>query len=393
MWGFLSCLNDLLVPYLRGVFNLSYAQAMMVQFSFYSAFFLFSIPLGFVVGKVGYKKGIVLGLSIAALGCLLFYPAAQLLAYSFFLFALFVLAIGICCLQVAANPYVVLLGPEQTASRRLNLTQGFNSLGTTMAPFFAAIFIFSTLSEVASGADAVKFPYVFIAGTLVALAVVFNHLKLPQIVSVNESPSDTARGKKEPVRNLKQVVNILSSNRPLLLGALGIFFYVGVEVSVGSLLVNFIADSAIGNMTIAQASQYVTLFWMAAMIGRFIGFMLMAWIRPSRLLLFNALAACFLIGSAVMSKGHWAMWSILMVGLCNSIMFPTIFSLAITKAGAFTSHSSGVLCLAIVGGAVLPILQGGLADTIGLQNSFAMTLVGYLYIAWYAYHSLTVYNE
>lgn len=393
MWGFLSCLNDLLVPYLRGVFSLTYTQAMMVQFSFYSAFFLFAIPLGFVVDKLGYKKGIILGLTIASLGCLLFYPAAQLVAYSVFLFALFVLAIGICCLQVAANPYVVLLGPEHTASRRLNLTQGFNSLGTTVAPYFAAIFIFSTMAEVTSGVDAVKLPYVFIAGTLVALALVFSRLKLPQVTSAAVSQAIIAEGKRKPVTSPRQVVSMLSSNRPLLLGAVGIFFYVGVEVSVGSLLVNFIADPAIGNMTIVQASQFVTLFWVAAMIGRFIGFILMAWIRPSRLLLFNALAACFLIASAVLSKGHWAMWSILMVGLCNSIMFPTIFSLAIAKMGAFASHGSGVLCLAVVGGAVIPIFQGALADTIGLQNSFGLTLVGYLYIAWYACQNFGVQDD
>jgi FHS family L-fucose permease-like MFS transporter len=393
MWGFLSCLNDLLVPYLRGVFSLTYTQAMMVQFSFYSAFFLFAIPLGFVVDKLGYKKGIILGLTIASLGCLFFYPAAQLVAYSVFLFALFVLAIGICCLQVAANPYVVLLGPEHTASRRLNLTQGFNSLGTTVAPYFAAIFIFSTMAEVTSGVDAVKLPYVFIAGTLVALALVFSRLKLPQVMSAAVSQASIAEGKRKPVTSPRQVVSMLSSNRPLLLGAVGIFFYVGVEVSVGSLLVNFIADPAIGNMTIVQASQFVTLFWVAAMIGRFIGFILMAWIRPSRLLLFNALAACFLIASAVLSKGHWAMWSILMVGLCNSIMFPTIFSLAIAKMGAFASHGSGILCLAIVGGAVIPIFQGALADTIGLQNSFGLNLVGYLYIAWYACQNFGVQDD
>lgn len=386
-WGFLSCLTDLLVPYLRGVFELSYFQAMLVQFSFFSAFFLFAIPLGFIVGRVGYRNGVVIGLTVAAIGCLLFFPAAQLISYPFFLFALFVLATGICCLQVSANPYVVLLGRPETATRRLNLTQGFNSLGTTVAPYVAAIFIFSTISEFSSGADAVKLPYLFIATVLLSLAVFFNYSRLPNVAAsdVDASPA-LDEDQKTFSSSLSRVFYGLMSNRAIFLGALGIFFYVGVEVSIGSLLVNFIADESIGDMSEAQASQYVSVFWLAAMIGRFAGFFLMAWMRPSLLLLFNAVLACFLVGIAVLGKGSLAMWAILAVGLCNSIMFPTIFSLAIAKAGLFASQGSGILCLAIVGGAVIPVIQGLLADTVGLQNSLSLSIAGYIYIAWYAYN-------
>lgn len=392
MWGFLSCLNDLLVPYMRGIFDLSYAQAMMVQFSFFSAFFLFAIPIGFIVDKVGYKRGIVLGLSLASLGCIFFYPAAQSVSYPFFLFALFVLALGICCLQVSANPYVVLLGPEKTGSSRLNLVQGFNSLGTTVAPYFAALFIFSSMEKV-TGADGLKLPYLSIALVLAILAFVFNRLKLPQTYSSEKNESTHEVTKKKPSVSLKEIIIILSSSRSLLFGALGIFFYVGVEVSIGSLLINFIAEPSIGNMSEAKASEYVTLFWAGAMVGRFFGAFLMYWIKPNVILMMCALTACVLVGTAVASSGQLAMWSILAVGLCNSIMFPTIFSLSIGKAGVFTSQASGILCLAIVGGAIIPIMQGLLADAVGLQLSLSLPIVGYLYIVFYSCYGFNAVDK
>lgn len=380
MWGLISSLNDLLVPYLRGVFDLSYMQAMLVQFCFFSVFFIFSIPLGMLINKIGYQKGIVFGLSVASLGCVLFLPAAQLISFPTFLLALAVIAVGVCCLQVAANPYVALLGSAKTASSRLNLVQGFNALGTTFAPFLASIFIFSAIGEVDSDASNIQLPYLMIAAVLAMLALVFSRLHLAP--AVQSSP--TLESRSNQLANVKNMMQVLIAHRPLMLGTLAIFFYVGVEVSVSSLLINFIADPLIGNMSEAKASEYVVIFWAGSMIGRFVGFFLMYRIRPQCILLFNTLMASLCIIMAVFSSGHWAMWSILMVGLCNSILFPTIFILAVNKLNTAMSYASGILCLAIIGGAIIPVIQGSLADAVGIQLSLLLALVSYGYIIFFA---------
>ena len=380
MWGLISCLNDLLVPYVRGVFDLSYTQAMMVQFSFFSAYFFFSIPLGLLINRIGYQQGIVLGLVLSAVGCMMFLPAAELSSYAAFLLALFVMATGVCCLQVSANPYVTTMGPEESAASRLNLTQGFNSLGTTVAPSIASIFIFSSFAEFSPSAKDVQLPYLVIALLLVLLAIFFSRSHFP-IVSYSFNNQQINSSQRV---NLKGMVQVLMTHRHLMLGAVGIFFYVGVEVSIGSLLVNFIADPTIGNMTEALASQYVTIFWAGSMIGRFLGFYLMCRISPNLLLTVNTALASMLVLMAVFTTGQLAMWSILLVGLCHSIMFPTIFSLAIAKLGAATPQGAGILCLAIIGGAVIPIFQGLLADMVGVQMSLLLALVSYLYIAFFS---------
>ena len=380
MWGVISCLNDLLVPYVRGVFNLNYTQAMMVQFSFFSAYFLFSIPLGLLVNRIGYQHGIVLGLITSAVGCAMFLPAAEMLSYPVFLMALFVIASGVCCLQVSANPYVTLMGSEASAASRLNLTQGFNSLGTVVAPFIAAVFIFSTFSESTPNGKDVQLPYFIMALLLVRLPLFFSRSNLPvaRTSSENQQVANT-----ESV-NLRDMLIVFNTHRHLMYGALGIFFYVGAEVSIGSLLVSFIADPTIGNMPVASASQYVAIFWTGAMMGRFLGFYLMQYIAPSVLLTVNTILASGLILLATFTSGQLAMWSILSIGLCHSIMFPTIFSLAIARLGIASPQGSGILCLAIVGGAVIPIFQALLADTVGLQLSLLLTLVSYTYIAFFA---------
>jgi len=380
MWGLISCLNDLLVPYLRGVFDLSYAQAMMVQFSFFSAYFLFSIPLGLLINRIGYQQGIVMGLLISAAGCMIFLPASELTSYAVFLLALFVIATGVCCLQVSANPYVTLMGSASSAASRLNLTQGFNSLGTTVAPFIASVFIFSSFNDSMPTAKDLQMPYFVIALMLILLASLFRRSYLPKVSYRVEAEQvkDTQQV------NVKGMLLLLCTHRHLMFGALGIFFYVGVEVSIGSLLVNFIADPTIGNMPEASASLYVTIFWSGAMVGRFLGFYLMRHVAPNVLLAVNTALASMLILLAVFTSGQLAMWSILLVGLCHSIMFPTIFSLAIAGLGVATPQGSGILCLAIIGGAVIPIFQGLLADAVGLQLSLILTLVSYTYIAFFA---------
>lgn len=369
MWGFITCLNDILIPYLKGAFALSYTQAMLVQFCFFGAYFIVSLPAGVLVSKIGYKKGIVSGLTLASVGSLLFYPAAEMGVYGLFLLALFVLASGITILQVSANPYVSALGPSKTASSRLTMTQAFNALGTTVAPFFGAWLIFSGIEHTeAVDATAVQMPYLLITGTLLTLAFIFSLLKLPDLGKSQQT--EISIGKAWQYRHLK-------------LGALGIFLYVGAEVAIGSFLVSFFSEPSIAGMAESEAAQYIAYYWGGAMIGRFIGAVVMQHVAAGKVLAFNAVAVMILLGVAITLDGPVAMWAILAVGLFNSIMFPTIFSLAINELGDATSHAAGVLCLAIVGGAIIPLGQGMLADSIGVQLAFILPALCYLYIAYY----------
>jgi FHS family L-fucose permease-like MFS transporter len=379
MWGFITCLNDILIPHLKAVFSLSYTEAMLIQFCFFGAYFLVSLPAGKLVKRVGYQKGIVIGLLIASVGCLLFYPAAALATYGLFLGALFVLASGITILQVAANPYVNALGSSETASSRLNLTQAFNALGTTVAPFFGAVLILSVASGAAMGAQAeaevVKLPYLLLAGMLAALAVVFSKLSLPVIHEHQASTNEEAvvhNGKTSATQHIH-----------LILGAVGIFVYVGAEVSIGSFLVSFLGESHIANLEEMDAAKYITYYWGGAMIGRFIGSAVMQKIAAGKVLAFNALMAALLVLVAMNTSGLVAMWAILAVGLFNSIMFPTIFSLALRDLGPHSSQGSGYLCLAIVGGAIVPLFQGMMADSMGLQPAFILPVICYAFIVFY----------
>ncbi|NRB23412.1 sugar MFS transporter [Shewanella sp.] len=381
MWGFITCLNDILIPHLKAVFSLSYTEAMLIQFCFFGAYFLVSIPAGKLVKRLGYQKGIVTGLVIASLGCALFYPAAEFATYGLFLGALFVLASGITLLQVAANPYVNAMGSSETASSRLNLTQAFNALGTTVAPFFGAVLILSVASSAASElvhaqaeAEVVKLPYLLLSGLLATLALVFAKLKLPKIET--HIADDTGQ------ISYKGKTSALQSTH-LVLGAVGIFVYVGAEVSIGSFLVNFLGESHIAGLKEADAAHYIAYYWGGAMIGRFIGSVVMQKVEAGKVLAFNALMAALLIAVAMTSTGSVAMWAILAVGLFNSIMFPTIFSLALRDLGPHTSQGSGILCLAIVGGAILPLLQGVTADAIGIQQAFFLPIICYGFILFY----------
>jgi FHS family L-fucose permease-like MFS transporter len=373
MWGFITCLNDILIPYLKNAFDLSYTQAMLVQFCFFGAYFVVAIPAGWLVGKIGYKKGIVAGLLIASLGCVLFYPASALHVYAIFLFALFVLASGITILQVAANPFVTALGSPHTASSRLTMTQAFNALGTTVAPFFGAYLIFGGGNGVdthisGDSSSLVQLPYLILAAALLGLAAIFSYLKLPDL-------------------GRKQTATVIEGSawqhRHLRLGVVGIFLYVGAEVAIGSFLVNFLSQPDIAGLNEAQASKFIAYYWGGAMVGRFIGAFVMQKIAPGKVLAFNSAMVIILISSAVLFDGSLAMWSLLAVGLFNSIMFPTIFSLALNGLGTSAAQGSGLLCLAIVGGALLPLIQGMLADSVGLQISFVLPMLCYIFIAYY----------
>jgi FHS family L-fucose permease-like MFS transporter len=395
IWGFITCLNDILIPHLKTVFTLNYTQAMLIQFCFFTAYFVVSIPSGYLVEKIGYKGGIIAGLSIAGIGCLLFYPAAGQHSYSLFLAAFFVLASGITLLQVAANPYVTVLGKPETAASRLTMTQAFNSLGTTIAPYFGALVILSTVVKTAdeitllnptelsayqaAQAAAVQNPYLLIAAVLFFIAVIFALLTLPEINPTEQQPSAAGKGYSDDDHQSAW------SYKHLVLGAIGIFVYVGGEVAIGSFLINFLGEPFIAGLEEQKAGKYVSFYWGGAMVGRFVGAAVMQKIPPGKVLTFNAVTAALLVLTAIISSGQVAMWTLLAVGLFNSIMFPTIFSLAVNGLGKHTGQGSGILCAAIVGGAILPVMQGLFADRIGIQQAFFIPVLYYLYIAYYGW--------
>jgi FHS family L-fucose permease-like MFS transporter len=390
MWGFLTSLNDILIPHLKAIFDLNFARALLVQFTFFSAYFVFGFPAGKLVERIGYQKTMVTGLLIMALGAFLFVPAASVPSFPFFLTAFIILAAGITALQVAANPYVSVLGPPETASSRLNLTQAFNSLGTTIAPNFGSLLILSAAPMAVAEirrltpealrayrlheAATVKVPYIGLGLALVALAVVIALFRLPKIAGEEHVSSEDLRK-----------AGSVWKRKHLVLGALGIFVYVGAEVAIGSFLVNYFVLPDIGAMTERAAGFYLSLYWMCAMIGRFIGSAVLQKIRTGPLLGFVAVSACLLVGASMMSHGWTAVWTIILVGFFNSVMFPSIFTLGIAELGPLTGEGSGILVTAIVGGAVIPELEGLLADSIGIHYAFILPALCYIYIAYYGF--------
>lgn len=406
LWGFITVLVDSLVPRLKDVFEMSYSKTVLVQFAFFVAFFVFSLPAGFILSKIGYKKGIILGLLMMALGCLLFYPAAAYRTFSVFLIGYFTLAGGITILQVAANPYVALLGSEDGASSRLNLSQAFNALGTTIAPVVGALFLLSdsvkTSQEIALLSDlektnyyiaeaaTVQTPFVLIALSITLLALIFRFIKLPAIME--DSP--------------KGGYITLLKNKLMVMGAIGIFVYVGAEVAIGSFLVNYFSDMNLSlvisqNETMMQIANtiastfnktftnsdpksllgiFVIFYWGGAMIGRFVGAYLTKIMAPGKVLSIFAFLAIAMILISIYTVGLISMWSILAVGLFNSIMFPTIFSLSLEGLGDLKAQASGLLCMAIVGGAIIPFMFGSLIDSFGFKTAFILTIVCYGYI-------------
>jgi FHS family L-fucose permease-like MFS transporter len=388
MWGFLTCLNDILIPHLKSVFDLDYAKAMLIQFAFFSAYFLFSVPWSKIVNTIGYKTTMVVGLLTMALGAFLFIPAASTVSYPLFLIALLVLAAGITGLQVSANPYVTLLGKPKTASSRLDLTQAFNSLGTTIAPKIGGLLILGAAAPLAieqlsklspqalhiyrlQQASSVKMPYTVIGIALLFLALLIGLSKLPQIEGAAYRPGE-------------KVSDSIWKHPNLYFGALGIFAYVGAEVSIGSFLVNYFGLPGIAGLSPKSAAGYVSFYWGGAMIGRFLGAGLLRRFKPGYLLAICALVAGALVMTSMALTGHIAMWSILAVGFFNSIMFPTIFSLGEAELGPLSGTGSGLLNMAIVGGAIVPVLQGFIADNVGIHHAFVLPILCYVYIIYYA---------
>jgi FHS family L-fucose permease-like MFS transporter len=467
MWGFLTCLNDILVPHLKSIFDLSYAEAMLIQSAFFGAYFVFSIPSAKIVDWIGYQRSMVVGLLTMGLGAFLFVPAASVPSFPLFLGALIVLAAGITCLQVAANPYVTVLGRPETASSRLNLTQAFNSLGTFLAPSFGGLLILSataiSITEIrALAPDAlqvyrlnqaatVKTPYVGLGIALVVLAIAIASFKLPKIEHAQHKVGE-------------KVQDSIWKHPSLIFGAIAIFVYVGGEVSIGSFLVNYFNQPEIGGLTEKIAAGFVSLYWGGAMVGRFFGsallsgakatymaaasigglvaFLILSWVgrtwagnlavpavhfslealwwevvrlfvnarllfaliavigmilastaalrggrlvaRTGLLLGICAVCAAALVAVSMLTSGPTAMYSIILVGFFNSIMFPSIFTLGVAELGPLTGDGSGVMIMAIVGGALIPVAQGAIADRIGIHHAFFLPVICYLYILFFA---------
>jgi FHS family L-fucose permease-like MFS transporter len=460
MWGFLTCLNDILVPHLKSIFSLNYTKIMLINSAFFGSYFVFSIPSAKVIDWIGYQRSMVAGLLTMGIGAFLFVPAASVPSYPLFLGALIVLAAGITCLQVAANPYVTVLGKPETASSRLNLTQAFNSLGTFLAPFFGGLFILTAAPEIAQikalppaalqafrlhEAATVKTPYVGLGVALVVLAVAIGIFRLPKIEHAQHQ--------------LGQKVNDSIWRHPnLIFGAIAIFVYVGAEVSIGSFLVNYFGQPEIGGLAEKLGASFVAFYWGGAMLGRFIGsnylggakakymslvtavsialillsypiasrmppgyqpgvpnLNWLAWLvvagRPLFILVaittatiavaaalrggkatantgvllgICAISTSALVAISMLSNGQLAMWSIILVGFFNSIMFPSIFTLGVAELGPLTGDGSGIMIMAIVGGAIVPVAQGWIADHIGIHHAFFLPVICYLYILFFA---------
>jgi len=386
-WGFVTVLNDILVPHLKSIFDLNYTKVILIQFAFFSAYAIFSIPSAKLVDAIGYKRTMVTGLFTMGAGALLFIPAANAASFPLFLVALMTLAAGITALQVAANPYVAVLGPPETASSRLNLTQAFNSLGTTIGPYVGGLLIlnanFKGTGETrqmsadvlqayrVQEASSVKVPYLVIGLALIIFGLVIAMFKLPAIPGAARHAGTSVKAS-------------LWKYRQLVFGAIGIFVYVGAEVSIGSFLINYFGQPEIGSLPEFAAAKYVTYYWGGAMVGRFIGSAILQKVKTGTVLAIAAITACVLVCISMLTTGHAAMWSIIAVGLFNSIMFPSIFTLGIAELGPLTGDGSGMMVMAIEGGAILPLLQGALADRIGIHHAFIIPAICYIYILYYA---------
>jgi len=424
MWGFMTVFNDILIPRFKDAFTLDYFHAMLVQFAFFGAYFIGSLLyfaisaiFGDPIARVGYKNGVVIGLMISAAGSALFWPAATFLSYPLFLIALFVVGLGFAMLQIAANPYVTILGPERTASSRLNLAQAFNSLGTTLGPLVGGYLIFQYFARTgAHGAASVKIPYLAFFLVFVFLAVIFFFVRLP----------DVSAGKVEPGFAALKFPHVD-------LGILAIFMYVGGEVSVGSSIINFLGQPGVAGLTQLQASGYVSLFWCGMLIGRFMGAVELSELAPrpkqlllaaipvaagvalvafrgwnttrfylpllvlcwllfqsgkslaGRTLMIFSLTVVTLLAISIIAGGKLAMWCIIGIGLFTSIGWSNTFSLAIEGTGVYKSQASSLLVMAILGGAILPPVQGHIADRSSLQLSYFIPLIAYAYVAFYGW--------
>jgi len=381
LWGAVTSVNDILVPAMKSIFSLGMTEALLTQFAFFLAYGVASLPSASVVTRIGPARSIILALVIMIIACCLMLLATQLFSYPLVLAALFVLAVGITLLQVAANPLVASLGPSRTAHFRLTLSQAFNSLGTLVAPPLAASVLLSggvfsgavaTSSDVAESLSRIDYAYVLIAAVLAGLAC---------LTLVSRRAVDAAAGGSNESRS---PVLDAARDRWAVLGAVAIFLYVGAEVSVGSVLVNFLEQDGVLGVTAERAGHLLAFYWGGAMIGRFAGSALLTRLRADRLLATAALAAAVLSAAVTLLSGPLAAFAALSIGLFNSVMFPVIFTLTLDRSHAASSSTSGLLCVAIVGGAFVPLVFGIAAARIGLAPAFVVPAVCYAAICLFA---------
>jgi FHS family L-fucose permease-like MFS transporter len=378
IFGFLTSLNNQLVGKLKEIFNLPYGPSMLATSAWFFAYLVFSVPSGKLIEKVGYKSTMVISLFIMVVGALLFVPAANLVSFPLTLTAIFVLASGVCALQTSANPYVAILGPEHSASARLNLAQAFNSGASAVAGWFAARFILADttkVSDAVSQAHMLEMPYVYIAAGLLVLGCTVMFLHLPAITrSETYRPgTDSAPTSGRSIWSFKHTV----------LGMVGIFFYVGVEIALAAIAIQYCKQQGISS--IETAGILVTVYYLCIMAGRFVGSALMSVIKAEKMLVVLGILGVVLMLVSMFTSGSVAIWSLVFCGLANSIMYPTIFALGIAELGPLTSKGSGVITIGNVGGAVIPPLFGFLADKIGIQYAFILPIICYIFIAYYGF--------
>jgi len=371
--GFITALNDILVPHFKDLFHLSNVRALLVQFCFFGAYFVMSIPSGLIVSRIGYKPGIIAALCTMACGLFIFVPASIVISYPVFLFALFVVGSGLALLQVAINPYVGALGKPETAATRISICGFFNSFATNRAPKIGAALIFVAAgASSAELAHSVRMPYVALGCFTLLLALVTAFVPLPDVLG------------NEPVAETGAVDGHAWSFRHLRLGSFAIFAYVGAEVAIGSIMINFLGQPSMGGLSHVAAAAYVSYYWGAAMTGRLIGSFGLPYIRTERALAGVSIAAVVFISATIFGHGSIALWATVSCGLSNSVMWPCIFPLSVKGLGKFTSQGSGILVMMVVGGAVIPVLQGFFADKFGYQHSFAIVLLCYAYLVYFA---------
>jgi len=376
IFGFITNLNMALVPHLKSIFTLTYAWAMLVESAFFLAYFVFSAPTAKLIEAIGYKRTMVVALFIQVVGCLLFVPAAKLVSFPLFLSAVFVVGAGVTALQTSVNPYVSILGPEHTSSIRLNLAQAFNSIGGSIAPLVAGKYILTdpaALASAASVADTVRVPYMLIAAGLLLLGLAVAMMHLPHVEQTQAFRPGKAG---DPI-----LTRSIWSYKHTVLGALGIFFYVGVEVGLSSIAVNYFKLE--GMSSAKTASYLVSLYWLGALVGRLLGAGIMTKVPAGKLLGIFGIVAALLITISMFTNGQVAIGTLVLCGFFNSVMFPNIFTLGIAGLGPMTSKGSGLIMTAVVGGAVIPLAIGALADHVGIQHSFVIPMICYLYIAYY----------
>ena len=373
LFGFITCLNDILIPHLKLLFTLSYTKSMLIQVCFFSAYFFMSIPSGQITDRIGYRNAVVLGLSVSALGTFCFLPAAEFQSYPIFLMALFVLASGITLLQVAVNPYVTLLGDPAKGVFRLNMVQAFNALGTTFAPLLGSALILGSIDKIRG----IQIPYLVITLVLAIVALIFSKINLPNLQSFSNQEEKKAS-------TFSQYFTAMHSDPRLKLGMLAIFCYVGAEVSIGSFMISWLKEKTVADFSADVAGPYVAYYWGGAMVGRFLVSSFTALFPPANILRIFATIPCLAIIFATNMEGPWSMWGLISIGLLNSIQFPTIFSMTVEGLKKNTPYASGLLCTCIVGGALVPLLQGVLADNVSLRFSYIVPFICYFYIAWVA---------